>query len=116
MTGLVELPNQAMFSSRASIYRFAIRILSCLFICLVFVQLSAYGVDLDNDFDSIIVKPKKEAFNTKFNRKVKRMMYRTGNHNYRKIKKNLYVVELNPNDDSITKNLKLAELNESGLF
>lgn len=65
----------------------------------------------NDDYDSLIVKPKKEAVLK--SKRASRLIYKYSGRNYKKLTDEIYVIPLNPSED---KNEKIAELKQSGAF
>ena len=84
-----------------------------IFLLLVFFCFPAFSSqipDPENDYDSLIVQPKERVL--KANR-MSKLMYRYGVLKFQKVKNDLYVVPL---DNADKKDLKIAELQQSGYF
>ncbi len=100
-----EPPNQIM-NIRHN-YKFVLSILSAVLILLSISPVNANTEE--NDYDSVIVVPKKTSANSK---RTDRLMRRQG-IKYRKVVNDTYVIPL---DESSDKEKSIIELRESGLF
>ena len=79
---------------------------------LIISGFPSFAIANENDnYDSLIVKPKKESILK--SKRASRLIYKYSGRNYQKLTDEIYIIPLNPSEN---RNEKIAELKQSGAF